>query len=338
MKNFRSGFSMIELVLVMTVLGIVASISSTIIVKVYEGYILQKGVYKGNIATELVTTQIVNRLTYSITDSIILRKTTSNPALHSINDIKSIQSLKFASDTLKKQFGILEWIGYDNDSFSATHTPGWSGFNDVNRSEEIGTSQIIRVVTPASNLNSAKSIIGYLGKVGNKNSTLLGDGAVIFSGGDYSNYKSYDPSCMGFVNSQCISRVTSIQVSGSNQEIRIQKNTNTNQKKIVTDQYRLVWSAYAIVPGLLNRKTKVFTPNATDPRTGTYDLVLYSNYQPWENETYKDGDYNLLAENVTQFKIKGEGSVIRFKICIREDTGLKTEDNLGICKEKVVIK
>ena len=337
MKNFRSGFSMIELVLVMTVLGIVASISSTIIVKVYEGYILQKGVYKGNIATELVTTQIVNRLTYSITDSIILRKTTSNPASHSINDIKSIQSLKFATDTIKKQFGILEWIGYDNDSFSATHNPGWSGFNDVNRSEEIGTSQIIRVVTPASNLNSAEEIIKNLGEIGDKGSTLE-DGALIFSGGDYSNYKSYDPSCMGFVNSQCISRIIRSYPDLDTPEIRIEKNTNSNQKKIVTDQYRLVWSAYAIVPGLLDRETREFTPNATDPRTGTYDLVLYSNYQPWKNETYKNGDYNLLAENVTQFKIMGEGSVIRFKICIREDTGLKTEDNLGICKEKVVIK
>ncbi|MBL0721949.1 MAG: prepilin-type N-terminal cleavage/methylation domain-containing protein, partial [Sulfurovum sp.] len=317
MKNFRSGFSMIELILVMTVLGIVASISSTIIVKVYEGYILQRGVYKANISTELVTTQIANRLTYAITDSIILRKTTSDPALHSIDDIRSIQSLKFSDETLKQSFGILEWIGYDNDSFSATKKPGWSGFNDINRSEEIGTSKIIKVPTPASNLNSATDIIGYLGKIGNKNSTLLADGAVIFSGKEYSNYKSYDPSCMGFVNSQCISRVASIQTSKTPQEIHIEKNTDANQKKIVTDQYRLVWSAYAIVPGILNRKTKIFTPNAIDPRTGTYDLVLYSNYQPWKNETYNNGDFNLLAENITQFKIKGNGSIIRFKICIK---------------------
>jgi len=326
MKKFRSGFSMIELILVMTVLGIVASISSTIIVKVYEGYIIQKGIYKANISTELVTTQIANRLTYAITDSIILRKTTSNPASHSINDIKSIQSLKFASDNIKKDFGILEWIGYDNDSFSATHNPGWSGFNNINQSEEVGTTGKIIVSTPASNLNIATNIIGYLGKVGNKNSTLLADGALIFSGKEYSTYRSYDPACMGFVNSQCISRVSSIKTDSKTDEIHIQKNTNTNQKKIVTDQYRLVWSAYAIVP------------ENKDMTKGTYDLVLYSNYQPWKNETYKNGDSNLLAENVTQFKVKGDGSIIRFKICIREETGLKAKDNLGICKEKVVIK
>jgi len=324
MKKFRSGFSMIELVLVMTVLGIVASISSSIIVKVYEGYIIQRATYRASVSSEIVSTEIANRLTYSITQSLIARRV--NTATRNLSDIRSIQGLKTLSEADKLKFGILEWIGYDNDSFSATHKPGWSGFNDINRSEEIGTSQTIRVPTAGSNLNSAKQIIGYLGKVGQKNSTLLSDGAIIFNGGDYSNFRSYDPSCMGFVNYKCISRIKSPLLSGTNQEIRIYKNIDSNQKKIVTDQYRLVWSAYAISPENENKEK------------GTFDLVLYSNYQPWKNETYKNGDRNILARNVTQFKFFGQGSIIRFKICIREDTGFKDSDSFGICKEKVVIK
>jgi len=326
MRRLRNAFSMIELILVMVVLGIVASISSSLIVKVYEGYILQRAVYRASVSTEIVSTQLVNRLTYAVTDSIIARKINTNTK--NIADIRSIQDLNL-NVTDKEKFGILEWIGYDNDSFSAQIKPGWSGYCDINSSEEIGTSQIIRVITPGSdtNINSSKSIIGYLGKVGAKNSTIY-NGAVLFSGREYSTFKLYDPSCMGFVNSSCISRILSIP-NAQIPDIRIQENINPNQKKVITDQYKLVWSAYAVVP-----------ENLDNDRL-TYDLYLYSNYQPWLGETYKQGDKNILAKNVTQFKFYGQGSIVRFKICIREETGLKVSDpanNLGICKEKVVIK
>jgi len=326
MRRLRNAFSMIELILVMVVLGIVASISSSLIVKVYEGYILQRAVYRASVSTEIVSTQLVNRLTYAVTDSIIARKINTNTK--SLSDIKSIQNLNLTSNAEKEKFGILEWIGYDNDSFSAQIKPGWSGYCDINRSEEIGTSQIIRVITPGSDINFAKNTIGYLGKIGAKNTTIY-NGAVLFSGGEYSNFKLYDPSCMGFVNSKCISRVLTLETPDAKPEIRISKNTDSNQKKVITDQYKLVWSAYAVVPENL------------DSAKATYDLFLYSNYQPWLGETYKQGDKNLLAKNVTQFKFYGQGSIVRFKICIREETGFEVTDptnNLGLCKEKVVIK
>ena len=322
----KKAFSMIELILVMVVLGIVASISSSLIVKVYEGYILQRAVYRASVSTEIVSTQLVNRLTYAVTDSIIARKI--NTSTKNLSDIKSIQNLNLTT-TDKEKFGILEWIGYDNDSFSAQIKPGWSGYCDLNRSEEIGTSGIISLITPASDLNFAKNTIGYLGKIGGKNSTIT-NGAVLFTGGEYSNFKLYDPSCMGFVNSGCISRVRSNPTpSLTKPEIKIYENKNPNQKKIITDQYKLVWSAYAVVPENYDNKRL------------TYDLYLYSNYQPWLGERYKQGDRNLLAKNVTQFKFYGQGSIVRFKICIREETGFEVTDpanNLGICKEKVVIK
>jgi hypothetical protein len=309
----------------MVVLGIVASISSSLIVKVYEGYILQRAVYRASVSTEIVSTQLVNRLTYAVTDSIIARRI--NTETRYISDIKSIQNLNLSISD-KEQFGILEWIGYDNDSFSAQTKPGWSGYCDINRSEEIGTSQIIRVVTPGSDIDFAINTIGYLGQIGGKNSSIY-DGAVLFSGGEYSNFKLYDPSCMGFVNSSCISKVLTLEIPEIKPEIRVEKNLDLNQKKVITDQYKLVWSAYAVVPENLDNDKL------------TYDLFLYSNYQPWQGETYSNGNKNLLAKNVTQFKFYGQGSIVRFKICIREETGLKVTDpanNLGICKEKVVIK
>ncbi len=309
MRILRNGFSMIELILVMVVLGIVASISSTLIAKVYESYIIQRAMYRASVSTELVATQLVNRLTYAIGSSIIAREPGTN-------NIDSIQDLPGGT-----ALSALEWIGYDNDSFSATTTPGWSSYCDVNRSTKTLIQTPGSILTGSATIGSATSIIGYLGAVGAKGSTI-NTGAIIFSGGEYSTTKLYDPSCMGYTGvSTCISRISSVGATS----ITIAD----NNAKILTDRYKLAWSAYAVVPENLNADR------------GTYDLVLYSNYQPWENEGYVNGDKNLLATNVTQFKFFGQGSTLRFKICIREEIGLSNadaNDNLGICKEKVVIK
>ncbi len=324
MKNLkidRPAFNMIELIIVMVVLGIISSISASLIAKVYESYIIQRAMHRASVSTELVSTQITNRLTYAIGNSIIARKEGST-------DIRSIQNLNLSPADVQK-FNILEWIGYDNDSFSATSKPGWSSYCDINRTGTTAT----KIFTPGSDLigtDSASTIIANLGRVGGKNSTIA-DGALVFSGGEYSNYQLYDASCMGFVNTKCISQINSV----TDNTITIKDNTNANHKRVLTDRYKLAWSAYAIVPENLDDKGTV------DKSDDTYDLMLYSNYQPWDGEKYTNGDRNILATNVTQFKFYGQGSVIRFKICIREEMGLdlsKDSDNLGICKEKVVIK
>jgi hypothetical protein len=94
--------------------------------------------------------------------------------------------------------------------------------------------------------------------------------------------------------------------------------------KTLWDQYKLVWSAYAIVPS---------------PHPGAaslFDLELYYNYQPWLGEKYSDGSHHTLAENVTVFKYNGIGDTIRFKLCIQEKIG--DTNTVNICKEKAVIR
>ena len=56
--KFKSAFSMIEVVFVIVVLGIVASIGSQIIVQVYESYIMQRAMHRTSIKTELAITQL----------------------------------------------------------------------------------------------------------------------------------------------------------------------------------------------------------------------------------------------------------------------------------------
>jgi len=143
----KKAFSLIEVIFVLVILGIVASISSQIIVQVYENYITQRAVYNVSTKTELAINQIVNRLTYSILDSAIAK----DPA-NSAN-YKLLTGLNLTTDT---NLTILEWIGYDNDSFSASATPYWSGvanYEDANQS---------LLETPASNLNNVDTIIKNL--------------------------------------------------------------------------------------------------------------------------------------------------------------------------------
>jgi len=71
LRSFRKAFSIIEIVFVIVILGIVASIASDIIVQVYDSYIVQRAVYRVNYKTELAVNEIVNRLTYRIEGTTI---------------------------------------------------------------------------------------------------------------------------------------------------------------------------------------------------------------------------------------------------------------------------
>jgi hypothetical protein len=92
--------------------------------------------------------------------------------------------------------------------------------------------------------------------------------------------------------------------------------------KIITDRYKLSYSAYAIAP-------------ESDGK-GLYSLVLYSNYQPWNGESYiTDGEKHTLMRNLSVFKFKERDGVIRFKLCATEILG---DTNVSTCKEKAVIQ
>jgi len=150
MRNykFKPAFSMIELIFVIVILGIVASIGSEIIVKVYEQYIVQRAQHRATMKTELAATQIANRLAsvipgtvYRIKDSI----TGSREAIDS--DLTDLTGDSYIG---------LQWVGSDTDSFSATATPGWSGFIDLD------SSSLSSMSTPGSNLANTIAIVSNL--------------------------------------------------------------------------------------------------------------------------------------------------------------------------------
>ena len=316
MIKMRKAFSLIEVVFVLTILGIVASISSQIIVQVYENYITQNALYKTTTKTEIAINQIVNRLTFAINGTTVTKDPDATSFSKASEGISWVQ-LKNIDIMIPShnQFTTIEWIGYDNDGFSAGPAPYWSGLANYNSP----TASSGAVDTPGSQLNIARDIITNLS---DNKVALDGVGgtlpAIIFSGANFASGTEYDPACMGLINESNTSCISPVSMT-SNTRLSF---PNGRAKKIY-ERYKLAWSAYAFVP-------------EASSRTGLFDLFLYSNYQPWNKENYKDGDKSLLIKNVSVFKFTENGGIIQLKLCATEHIG--NDQNISSCKEKAIIQ
>ena len=149
----RRGFSMLELIFVIIILGIVSSIGAEIIASVYSSYILQRAQHRASIKTELAATQIANRLAYAIPGTIV-RKTGTGAGGTDINEVGNVTDQT------------LQWVGADADSFkaftsNANRLPGWSGFCDL------AASTTASISTPGSSLTLVNTIKGNLGLTSN---------------------------------------------------------------------------------------------------------------------------------------------------------------------------
>jgi len=195
---------MLELIFVIVILGIVASIGSEIIVKVYESYIVQRAQHRATLKTELAATQIANRLASAIPGTVY--------RIRSNNTYEPIDS-NFPGGIDGDDYIGIRWVGSDTDSFSATSTPGWSGFCDINATTTISPT----ISTPGSNLNISTTII-----------TNLAGGT--FPSFNPSVYFPYDPIAYPVTTP-----------SGSTLTF-----TGTIPTHIV-EHYKLAWSSYALV-------------------------------------------------------------------------------------------
>jgi len=165
-KRLRRAFSLVELIFVIVVLGIVASLGSEIIAKVYESYIVQRALYRANIKTELALSEIANRLRYAIPGTVVARQTTGGTPVP-------------ITDVTAQNYKVLQWVAYDGDSFEAIkdashRKPGWSGFCDLDDSNKS------TVATPGSDLAITDSIIKHL----SDNTKTIGDAVIYFPDGN----------------------------------------------------------------------------------------------------------------------------------------------------------
>ncbi|MDD5406821.1 MAG: type II secretion system protein [Sulfurovaceae bacterium] len=317
MKNkFRYAFSMIELIFVIIVLGIVASIGSSIIARVLGTYISQKAVSNSSAKTELAAMQISNRLSYAIPWTIVAK----NPA-NPFNDYIILRDLKNGDDI----HTTLEWIGVDGDSFEAAATPGWSGYCAEKNSTRTGCP------TPGSNMGISQAIIANLSNNGVNFTTANFTGnkpAIFFKTDDYDNTIKYNPNCIGLVVGNTACAIKAYGTAGATPMLTF----GNNNPKIRAEQYALSWSAYAIVQ-------ENYRDIDGDGKNDVYDLRLYYNYQPWEGEQYTNGSSALLLNNVSVFKFSQYDNTIRFKICVQQPIGNGANVKpITLCKEKAVVR
>lgn len=239
-QKMRAALTLLEVVFVIVILGIVASIGSEIIVKVYENYILQRAQHRSSIKTELVAVQVANRLRYAIPGTVIRRQGLTSPASQA-EELSTAMS--YASDSYK----ILQWVAYDGDSFEAIdptsgtgRLPGWSGFCDLN------TSDGDTIETPGSRLTLTNTIIANLSKI--TAPKTIADAVLYFPQNPISNIS-------GIVGNETI-------------------NLDANTSRIV-EHYKLAWTSYALV-ALKNDGSGNPCPLSGEP----CDLYLYYNFSP----------------------------------------------------------
>jgi len=301
---------MIELILVIVVLGIVSSITASIIVRTYESYIIQRALHRASLKTELAVSVLVSHLTYRIPISTQAKKTTAGGATIPLSSYDG-------NDTA---YNTLEWIEYDHDGFSTSNTKmGWSGFCDLNNSTYTDLSSLgshpAREMTYLNNIfqNNASPAIYFVDSYAYRNAP--------------SGTHEYNATCMHTNgNSGCMFPVT----NGVDEHWTLNNDGDrVAGEMIYTEFYQLAASAYAVVP-----------TNSHTLSTGlsVWDLYLHRNYQPWDGDNYNTGgtsNNNLLLKNVSVFRFNQTGESLRIKICSTEVIG---GSNISICKEKAVMR
>jgi prepilin-type N-terminal cleavage/methylation domain-containing protein len=305
----RHAFTMMELIFVIVVIGIIGVVGTNVLKVVYENYIDTSLNNRLQAETEIPMQQIANRLQYRIKNSVIARK--------SNGDFSGLTSAD-GNET------ILEWVGYDIDGWLGTwsstqgmNAPTWSGFIDLDTTSASPTN----LSSPQSDLRNngeADTVIKALRASGS--STTINNSAIFFVGApsDVRHDYGWDGTTITD-QAHTAHPITAASTTGS----ITPKGSTTFANVNVFEQYKLAWTAYAL--------------SIEDADSdGDDDLVLYYDYQPWEGESYTDGDSQIVMTNVDTFSFQGVGDMIKLQLCINIAMDVKNDGGYVLCKEKAV--
>lgn len=302
----RKGFTLIELIMVIVILGIMAVMATDILASMYQNYLRSRSINYLHSETNLALDKISKQLSNRIKESVTVRIGTTGVPIP-------------IEDTTDNH-NVLEWINYSNESLNglghvtglARSVPGWSGMIDLDNVETNNTANTLK--TPGSNLNVAGNIIWELSNHEVDINDTNGGVALIFKGP-----KDRDMKKWGWAG------------TSSDREYVINVHRDTNDRialdENITEAYEhyyLAHSAYALVP--------------TEVKNGVFDLNLHYNYRPWLGESLADGQVATIARNVSLFRIRrfGEtGYQLMFQLCIADASRSLTGTNdYGVCKER----
>ncbi|MRI82862.1 MAG: hypothetical protein C6I00_00385 [Nitratiruptor sp.] len=289
----KRAFTLLEIILVLVLIGILGAIGSELLFQFYEQYLLSQALSHSTTQLEVTLNIMERTLENKIPFTCIKRKDTDG------SDFDDITTLQDPTGGYK----VLECILYAQEARRGIYDagkqmmlPGWSGLLDLYHAKTSKSDKTL--YTPGSNLDKANEIIKALShnqaslEAGKANVGLIfnlppADVDIIEAMG----WKLYqDPS-----NDENL-RVYKVYA----QDGQTLKVTN-DFPDTAYDLYSLAYTAIAFVP--------------EKQSDGSYKLYLYTNYRPWEAQTYKDGEKYLLAEHISNFYFKQKDVPILIKLC-----------------------
>ena len=351
----KRGFTLIELVFVIVVLGIISMFGADLYTKIYKSYVHVRAVNQLEARTQNAMMLITNRLEDRIKSSTIGRDL-------AVNDFVPI------SDLTDPRFDILEWIGQSVETRNINkRTPGWSGFMsmsqlrdstwtaDANNAGYIAdTRAAFNMVSLGSDFPQVARIVGNLRATTYNRPSTNTQVAVIFR--VVTNDASPTSVGIGFGYDRAVRADGSNRVliavgtpsttantnSIKNETITINQyplNPNNDKSQEFSEQYYIAHSAYAIVPD----QVVTYTRDNAGNLSKNFNLLLKYNYRPWSTVAGDANSYNvassaLLAEDVSLFRFKDDNGAVALKLCMRDDGRNfdPAELDLNVCKAQVV--
>ena len=350
----KRGFTLIELVFVIVVLGIISMFGADLYTKIYKSYVHVRAVNQLEARTQNAMMLITNRLEDRIKSSTIGRDL-------AVNDFVPI------SDLTNPRFDILEWIGQSVETRNINQrTPGWSGFMsmsqlrdttwvaDTNNAGYIADTRTpFNMVSLGSNFPQVARIVGNLRATTYNRPSTNTQVAVIFRvvTNDASPTSvgigfGYDRAVWADGRNRVLIAVGTPSAAGSGsiqgETITINQypfNPNNAKSQEFSEQYYIAHSAYAIVPA----NVVTYTRDNAGNLSKNFDLVLRYNYRPWSTvandaHSYDTASSSLLAEDVSLFRFKDDNGAVALKLCMRDDGRNfdPAELDLNVCKAQVV--
>lgn len=314
MRLSRKGFTFLEMLFVIVILGIIAKYGVEFLAQAYRNYLYQEITNRLANTSSSAVEFIAKRLQYRIRPSVIVRK--------DLTDFRALEGFSFTGSNAE-QYTILEWIGYDIEGFrgEANAQPMWRGIIDKKASLDSNTT----IVTPGSDLDAVDAQIQVL----SPGSTTINNAALYLFSAENDINSSFGWYGGGTIDDQHLryamhpvnkASATSF-TSGIAGKSFSDLFDDIKAKGDWDARYYLAWTAYAV-----------------SLENGT--LKLYYDFQPWEGEKYTDGASQIIMEHVNTFKMIQKQGVIKIQVCTTNDdmngTGTMNIGGFALCKEKTI--
>jgi prepilin-type N-terminal cleavage/methylation domain-containing protein len=314
-ERVKRGFSLLEVITVILIVGIIGGGSVQIVANIYSAYSEKSTLNRADSSSLNGIHQVSRLIENRIEGSSIISKSGTFSELNE-------------SEASGKDGFLLEWVGSDYDGFLGAWNsdygavlPMWNGFIDLEKEHnsstivlgsenDLDTLQIsIKNLSNGSvDINSSSNPVALFFKTGNYNNAM--DGFGWYGSDSFGAYRVYN--------------------SGDNNWTSVDTNfSSSREKAIIYEQYQLSWSAYSL---------ELKQDSSVTDRT-VYHLNLNYNYRPWNGDTYSDGNSNRLLSGVSNLTFRKIGSTVHLVLCIDTEYPNRIDDSgefSELCRRVVI--